>query len=126
VGIAKSWVWLADAYVKAREAYQAVESAATKALELNEKDAEAHAYVSEAKRVLHWDWKTAERELQRAGESDPNSATAHLMFAHHRVCSGDLAGGQMELDEAERLDPLSPVISDHQAILFLYSDRLDG
>ena len=125
VGIAKAWFWLADAYVKPLEAYQAVESAATKALELNENDAEAHAYLSEAKRVLHWDWKTAERELQRAVEIDPNSATAHLMFAHHRVCSGDLEGGQMELDEAERLDPLSPLVSDHQAILFLYSDRLD-
>jgi len=125
VGIAKAWFWLADAYVKPLEAYQAVESAATKALELNENDAEAHAYLSEAKRVLRWDWKTAERELQRAVEIDPNSATAHLMFAHHRVCSGDLEGGQMELDEAERLDPLSPLVSDHQAILFLYSDRLD-
>src|SRR5438128_3434149 len=125
VGIAKAWFWLADAYVKPLEAYQAAESAAAKALELNEKDADAHAYLSEAKRVLHWDWKTAERELQRAVEIDPNSATAHLMFTNHRVCSGDLEGGQMELDEAERLDPLSPLISDHQAILFLYSDRLD-
>ena len=126
VGIAKAWFWLADAYVKPLEAYQAVESAATKALELNENDAEAHAYLSEAKRVLHWDWKTGERELQRAVEIDPNSAMAHLLFAHHRLCSGDLAGGQIELDEAKRLDPLSPLISDHQAVLFLYSDRLDG
>src|SRR2546423_2719538 len=125
VGIAKAWFWLADAYVKPLEAYQAVESAATKALELNENDADAHAYLSEAKRVLHWDWKTAERELQRALEIDPNSATAHLMFTNHRACSGDLAGGQMELDEAERLDPLSPITSDYQAIVFLYSDRLD-
>ena len=31
----------------------------------------------------------------------------------------------MELEEAERLDPFSPLISDHQAILFLYLDRLD-
>ena len=126
VGIAKVWFWLADAYVKPLQAYQAVESAATKALELNENDAEAHAYLSEAKRVLHWDWKTGERELQRAVEIDPNSAMAHLLFAHHRLCSGDLAGGQIELDEAKRLDPLSPLISDHQAVLFLYSDRLDG
>src|SRR5437879_5324983 len=125
VGIAKAWFWLADAYVKPLEAYQAVESAAAKALGLNENDADAHAYVSEAKRVLHWDWKTAERELQRAVEIDPNSATAHLMFTNNRVCSGDLAGGQMELDEAERLDPLSPITSDHKAMLFLYSDRLD-
>ncbi len=126
VGIAKVWFWLADAYLKPLEAYQAVESAATKALELNENDAEAHAYLGEAKRVLHWDWKTGERELQRAVEIDPNSAMAHLLFAHHRLCSGDLAGGQIELDEAKRLDPLSPLISDHQAVLFLYSDRLNG
>jgi TolB-like protein len=125
VGIAKVWFWLADAYVKPLQAYQAVESAATKALELNENNADAHAYLSEAKRVLHWDWKSAERELQRAVEIDPNSATGYLLFAHHRLCSGDLAGGQMELDEAKRLDPLSPIISDHQAILFLYLDRLD-
>src|SRR5437870_4407955 len=126
VGIAKVWFWLADAYLKPLQAYQAVESAATKALELNENDAEAHAYLSEAKRVLRWDWKTGERELQRAVEIDPNSAMAHLLFAHHRLCSGDLAGGQIELDEANRLDPLSHIITDHQAILFLYSDRLDG
>ena len=31
----------------------------------------------------------------------------------------------MELDEAERLDPLSAITSDYQAIVFLYSDRLD-
>src|SRR5437870_362072 len=126
VGIAKVWFWLADAYLKPLQAYQAVESAATKALELNENDAEAHAYLSDAKRVLHWDWKSAERELQRAVEIDPNSAAAHLIFAHHRVCSGDVVGGEMELDEANRLDPLSHIITDHQAILFLYSDRLDG
>src|SRR5438128_7235914 len=76
VGIAKAWYWLADAYVKPLEGYQAVESAAIKALELNEKDADAHAYLSDAKRVLHWDWRIAERELQRAVEIDPNSATA--------------------------------------------------
>src|SRR5438270_13749462 len=97
VGIAKAWYWLADAYLKPLQAYQAVESAATKALELNEKDADAHAYLSDAKRVLHWDWKIAERELQRAIEIDPNSAMAHLLFAHHRLCLGDLAGGQIEL-----------------------------
>jgi TolB-like protein/class 3 adenylate cyclase len=124
-GIAKAWYWLADAYVKPLEAYQAVETAATKALELNEKDADAHAYLGDAKRILYWDWKTAERELHRAVEIDPNSATAHSTFAHYRVCSGDLAGGQIELSEAARLDPFSPLISERQAILFLYSDRLD-
>src|SRR6266576_2224762 len=58
-GIAKAWYWLADAYLKPLEAYPASRAAALKAIELNENDADAHAYLSEAKRVLHWDWNTA-------------------------------------------------------------------
>src|SRR5438128_6346641 len=81
VGIAKAWFWLADAYVKPLEAYQAVESAATKALELNENDAEAHAYLGETKRVLDRNFSREEAELKRALESAPNSATAHWLMS---------------------------------------------
>ncbi|PYI47539.1 MAG: hypothetical protein DMF11_06095, partial [Verrucomicrobia bacterium] len=51
-GIAKAWYFLADAYVKPLEAYPASKEAALKAIVLDEKDAEAHCYLGEAKRVL--------------------------------------------------------------------------
>src|SRR6059058_3203292 len=54
-GIAKVWYFLADVYVKPLEAYPASKEAALKAIALDEKDAEAHCYLSEAKRVLDWD-----------------------------------------------------------------------
>src|SRR5438309_6973274 len=54
-GIAKVWYFLADVYVKRLEAYPASKEAALKAIALDEKDAEAHCYLSEAKRVLDWD-----------------------------------------------------------------------
>src|SRR5205814_7643012 len=54
-GIAKVWYFLADVYAKPLEAYPASKEAALKAIALNEKDAEAHCYLAEAKRVLHWD-----------------------------------------------------------------------
>src|SRR6266446_5771733 len=124
-GIAKAWYWLADAYLKPLEAYPAVESAATKALELNERDAEAHCYLSEAKRVLHWDLNGAERELKRALEIDANSSSAHLFSAYLHSCSGDLDEVPREMHEAERLDPLSAIVSDLQASLYVNLDRLE-
>jgi adenylate cyclase len=124
-GIAKAWYWLADAYLKPLEAYPAVESAATKALELDERDAEAHCYLGQAKRVLRWDLNAAELELKRALEIDANSSSAHLFFAYVRACSGDLQEVPMEMHEAERLDPLSPIVSNLQASLYVNLDRLD-
>src|SRR6202030_2981793 len=54
-GISKVWYFLADVYVKPLDAYPASKEAALKAIALDEKDAEAHCYLSEAKRVLDWD-----------------------------------------------------------------------
>ena len=65
-GIAKVWYFLADVYVKPLEAYPASKEAALKAIALDEKDAEAHCYLSEAKRVLDWDLAGADAELTRA------------------------------------------------------------
>src|SRR5438445_9508306 len=41
-GIAKSWLWLADAYVAPLEAYSKMRDAALNALKLDKDDAEAH------------------------------------------------------------------------------------
>src|SRR5262245_17272334 len=54
-GIAETWIWLADEYVKPLEAYPAAEAAAKKALALNPDDAYARSSLAEAKWVLNWD-----------------------------------------------------------------------
>ena len=105
-GIAKAWYWLADAYVKPLQAYPEGIEAASKAVALDERDAEAHCYLGEAKRVLDWDFAADEAELKRALQLDPNSAFAQIR-------------------EAEKLDPLSPGISDFAAFFYVQSGRLD-
>src|SRR5207244_10672093 len=72
-GIAKAWEWLADAYVKPLQAYPAMRAAASKAIALDERDAEAHCYLGETKRILDHDFAGEEAELKRALEIDPNS-----------------------------------------------------
>src|SRR5207248_2803320 len=70
-GIAKAWLWLADAYVAPLEAYPKMREAALNALKIDNDDAEAHVYLGETKRFLDWDMDGAAREFRRAVELDP-------------------------------------------------------
>jgi adenylate cyclase len=124
-GIAKAWYWLADAYVKPLEAYPAGRTAALKAVSLDEKDAEAHCYLGEAKRVLDWDFTGEEAELKRALQIDPNSATAHLLMSFLKSSQGELEEAVKEIQEAERLDPLAPGICSFAVATYLAADRIE-
>jgi len=124
-GIAKAWLWLADAYVRPLEAYPRVKDAASRALALDERDAEAHCYLGETKRILDHDLVGEEAELKRALEIDPNSAPAHLFMALLKTAQGNLAEGVKEIQEAERLDPLAPVICSFAVGIYLAADRID-
>ncbi len=124
-GIAKVWYFLADVYVKPLEAYPASKEAAVKAIALDEKDAEAHCYLSEAKRVLDWDLVGADAELQRALEADPNSAPAHFFSALLALFRGELKEGLRLVLEAEKLDPVSPITSYVATAAYLANDQID-
>ncbi len=124
-GIAKVWYFLADVYVKPLDAYPASKEAALKAISLDEKDAEAHCYLSEAKRVLDWDLAGADAELNGALQLDPNSAPAHLFAGLHPLFRGELKDGLQLILEAEKLDPVSPIISYVATAAYLANDRID-
>jgi adenylate cyclase len=124
-GIAKAWLWLADAYVRPLDAYPKAKEAASRALALDEHDAEAHCYLSEAKRVLDRDFTGGEKELKRALEIDPNSGPARLFMALLKTAQGELGEGIKEIQQAERLDPLSPVICSFAVGIYLAADRID-
>ncbi len=124
-GIAKDWLWLADAYVAPREAFPQVEKAARKAIALDESDAEAHAYLGEAERTLMRDPKGEEAELKRALQINPNSPEAHLFMGLLQSCLGNRSEGIRQLAEAARLDPLSPIIGSWQVYIFVANGRLD-
>src|SRR5213592_1334900 len=124
-GIAKVWYFLADVYVRPFEAYPASREAALKAIALDEKDAEAHCYLSEAKRVLDWDLAGENAELQHALQLDPNSAPAHFFLSLLPLFRGELPEGLRLVLEAEKLDPVSPIISYVATAAYLANDRID-
>ena len=124
-GIAKVWYFLADVYVKPLEAYPLSREAAMKAIALDERDAEAHCYLGEAKRVLDWDLAGADAELTRALQLDPNSAPAHLFSGLHPLLRGELKDGLRLILAAQKLDPVSPITSYVATAAYLANDRVD-
>jgi len=124
-GISKVWYFLADVYVRPTEAYAASKEAALKAIALDEKDAEAHCYLSEAKRVLDWDLTGADAELKRALQLDPNSAPAHFFRGLLPLFRGELQEGLRFVLEAKKLDPVSPITSYVATAAYLANNRID-
>jgi tetratricopeptide (TPR) repeat protein len=124
-GIAKAWLWLADTYVRPLDAYPKVKEAASSALALDERDAEAHSYLGETKRILDRDFPGEEQELKRALEIDRNSAPAHLFMALLKSAQGELEVGVKEIQEAEKLDPLAPVMGSFAVGIYLAANRIE-
>jgi len=125
IGIAKAWIWLADAYVKPLEAYSKVKEAASKALALDERNAEAHSYLGETKRILDRNPSGEEEELKRALEIDPNSVDAHMFTSFLKSAQGQLEEAVQEIEEAERLDPLSPPVCFVAVLWYRSADRIE-
>jgi serine/threonine-protein kinase len=124
-GISKVWGWLADEYVKPLEAYPISLAAASKAIALDEREAEAHAYLGESERVLHWDYRKEESELRRAIQIDPNCAPARMFLALMFAMEGHEDQAFAELAVARRLDPLDPFVSSFTVELSLSAGRFD-
>src|SRR5260370_38856164 len=75
-----------------REAFPRAKSAARRALEIDDRQAEAHAALAWTSYVYDWDWQTAEREFKRALELNPRYAPAHIWYSHYLESVGRLEG----------------------------------
>jgi TolB-like protein/Flp pilus assembly protein TadD len=124
-GIAKAWLWLADAYVPPLEAYPKVRDAAVRALQLSDDEAEAHVYLAETKRILNWDLDGAEAEFNRAVEIDPNSTPSNYFIAALYAARGDRDKALAYLQRTAKIDPASLWVSNFACELYRYFGLTD-
>src|SRR5437899_835066 len=124
-GIAKSWLWLADAHAPPLEAYPKVREAAVRALQVNDEEAEAHVYLAEAKRVLDWDLDGAEVEFKRAAEIEPNSTPSNYFIAALYAARGDRDKALAYLRRTAKIDPESLWVSNFACELYRYFGLAD-
>jgi serine/threonine-protein kinase len=81
-----------------------------KALALDPTNAEAHSFMGIQLAFVERDWPSGERNLRRAVELSPNTATAWMTLAVFLLVRGDLAESISACRTAQRLDPLSPTL----------------
>src|SRR5687768_1029811 len=87
------------------------ETAARKALALDDTLAEAHASLAGVLYRYQWDWEGAEREFQRSLELDPSYAEGHRAYAIYLLTVRRNEEALAAAGRARELSPLSPVIN---------------
>ena len=85
---------------------------AVKAVQLDDKSADAHASLAIFKLFYEYDWAGCESEFHRALALNPNYAFAHDQFGVVLALQGRLDEAVAEGKRAAELDPLSPDILD--------------
>jgi TolB-like protein/Tfp pilus assembly protein PilF len=130
---ALAYAGLADSYVilnqwaglPSRETFPKAKAAASKALEIDDMLAQAHATLAFVHESVDWDFSSAEKEFRRAIELDPKYPTAHHWYSLYLSWLGRHEQAIAEAERANDLDPLSPIISNLRAAVFYNSRQYD-
>ena len=112
-GFALAYAGLADCYVvpgnplPPSEKMPKAKEAALRALQLDDRLAQAHTSLARVLATYDWDWPGAEKEYKRAIELDPRYAIAHQWYSGCLEALGRNTEMMAERKIAQELDPLS-------------------
>jgi serine/threonine-protein kinase len=130
-GFALAYAGLADCYdipanrLPPREAMPRAKAATMRALELDEKLAEAHTSLARVLAAYEWDWTSAEKEYKRAIELNPHYAIAHQWYGGWFEAMGRHNEANDERKRALELDPLSSIVNFEWGVAFFYARDYD-
>jgi TolB-like protein/DNA-binding winged helix-turn-helix (wHTH) protein/Tfp pilus assembly protein PilF len=125
-GLADTYAMLSNyGYAVPTETMPKAKAAALRALELDSQLAAAHNALAVIAEDYDYDWRTAEKEFQRAIELNPNYATAHQWYADCLAYEGRFAQALTESDHARALDPLSAIVAADRAVILHYARQYD-
>lgn len=131
---APAWAGIADSYIlltdfpglSRAEAYSRAKAAVHKALEIDDRLAEAHTSLGLLVILSEWDWSAAEKEFKLALDASPNYATAHHWYGEWLSMQGRTKEAISEISRAVELDPLSPAALKDFGIILYYAREFDG
>ncbi len=125
-GLADSYNILASYSALApREAFPKAKQAATHALKLDDRLAEAHTSMAFVKFGYDWDWAESELGFKRAIQLNPGYSFAHNFYAVVLSSQGRFDEAFSRIKNAHDLDPLSLPINTNLGWLLYLARRYD-
>jgi TolB-like protein/DNA-binding winged helix-turn-helix (wHTH) protein/thioredoxin-like negative regulator of GroEL len=131
---ASAYVGLAESQINLMFAYNAIspangcgeaESAAHKAVDIDDSIAEAHAALARFKLQCNWEWAAAGQEFQQAIGLEPGSSEVHHQYAHYLMAMGRIAEAWDESSRALELDPYGIRTNSHLGWHHFYARQPD-
>jgi tetratricopeptide (TPR) repeat protein len=107
---AYSWAGINEGFLTSTEAMAKSKETAVKAVQLDDKSADAHTSLAVFELFYEYDWAGCEGEFHRALALNPNYAYAHDVLGLALANQGRLDEAVAEGKRAAELDPLSPVM----------------
>jgi TolB-like protein/DNA-binding winged helix-turn-helix (wHTH) protein/tetratricopeptide (TPR) repeat protein len=130
-GLAQTYInmgWFSDrgARLPPATAYPKAETAALKALQLDDKLSEAHVAIGAVKAAWYLDYAGAEREFVRAVELSPKNIGAHVWLAHLVQSLGRFDEAIALRKRSLEIDPLDANLQWGLANAYLTAHRYDA
>lgn len=125
-GLADSYALLCDiGVVRPADEMPKAKAAAQKAVDADPTLAEAYTSRAFVRLAYDWDWLGAQSDFQQALKLNPKYPTAHQWYASYLMQMGKFSFAKAEIEEAQKLDPLSPIISANAGLYSYYEHNYD-
>jgi TolB-like protein/DNA-binding winged helix-turn-helix (wHTH) protein/Tfp pilus assembly protein PilF len=116
--LARNYVLLAaNRWQSPSEAFPAAKQAIHKAMELDEKNCEAHAALARITWEYDWNWQAAEKLYLYGLELCPNDLGLHFGYAVYKAVNGRIAEARAETAKTRELDPIRSEPFDGEAVI---------
>ena len=107
------------------KAFDIVLRYADKALQLDSSIAESHIAKASVHLFYEWDWQKAYDALQKAISINPGATDAYKLLAFHHIIMGKKYDAVKIMEDAVKLDPLSPAINHYLGNVYVYVGRYE-
>jgi eukaryotic-like serine/threonine-protein kinase len=108
-----------------KEAFGKAKVTALKALEIDDRIAEAHTSLAMSIFFYEWNWPSAEQSFKRAIQLNPNYPIAYQWYAVYLMAMGRQQESLAAIRHAQELDPLSLPINTHLGWAFYFLRQYD-
>ncbi|MDQ3012837.1 MAG: hypothetical protein M3X11_19285, partial [Acidobacteriota bacterium] len=125
-GVAKTWGVIGlNGESPPKEVLPKYKAAAMTALYIDDQLAETHAALAGIGLFYERDWPTAERELRRSTELNPNDPLTHVLYSYFFTAMGRFDEAIAEVKLHQQLDPVSLPMYANMVRAYYFARRYD-